>query len=233
MKLAFERIPDLVLCDVMMPGIDGCEVCRRLKADERTSHIPVILLTARSLCDDRIKGLEAGADAYMAKPCDIVELKVRIGNLLEGRRALRERYLHIGTSGAETAVSAEERFLGRVRSIVAERLSDARLDTASLASQLGLSRMQLNRKLQALTGRSTHVFIRRLRLDRAAEMLQGRSGTVTEVAYAVGFNNLSHFARAFRQEHGVRPSEYAAEKAHATAPGHEKTPEGPFPRSTS
>jgi signal transduction histidine kinase/DNA-binding response OmpR family regulator len=213
--LALERIPDLVVCDVMMPGIDGCEVCRRLKIDERTSHIPVILLTGRTLGDDRIRGFEVGADDYVAKPCDMLELKVRINNLLEGRKALGAKY-----GGAlslpiaeDRPPSADERFLGRVREAVEQRMADAHLETASLARELAMSRMQLNRKLHALTGRSTHDFIRHLRLVRAAEMLRTHSGTVTEIAYAVGFNNLSHFAVAFRQEYGSRPSDYAARRA--------------------
>jgi AraC-like DNA-binding protein len=172
----------------------------------------VILLTGRTLGDDRIRGFEVGADDYVAKPCDMLELKVRINNLLEGRRALRAKYggALLRPAAEHTPPSADERFLGRVREAVERRLSDARLETGSLARELALSRMQLNRKLHALTGRSTHDFIRHLRLARAAEMLRMHSGTVTEIAYAVGFNNISHFALAFRQEHGSRPSDYAA-----------------------
>ena len=210
LSVALDRIPDLVICDVMMPGMDGFEVCRRLKGDERTSHIPVIMLTGRARGDDRIKGLESGADDYVCKPFDMLELKVRITNLLEGRKALRAKYVGVAARETRTgAVSADERFLARVREAVEERLSDAQLDTASLARHLALSRMQLNRKLHALTGRSTHDYVRHLRLRRAAQMLSCQSGSVTEVAYAVGFNNVSHFALAFRQEHGCRPSDYA------------------------
>jgi DNA-binding response OmpR family regulator len=213
LAVALERIPDLVICDVMMPGIQGIEVCRRLKADERTSHIPLILLTGRARGDDRVKGLEAGADDYVTKPFDMQELRARIVNLLEGRRLLRAKYEV--SSPRQIPLSADERFIARVREAIEQRLSDARLDTASLAREMAMSRMQLNRKLQALTGRSTHEFIRFLRLTRAAEMLHAHAATVTEIAYAVGFNNVSHFAVAFRQQHGCRPSDYAASQSHA------------------
>ncbi len=208
---AMETIPDLIISDVMMPDVDGYELCRILKQDERTSHIPIILLTAKAGGESKIEGLETGADDYLIKPFDAKELLIRVRNLIEQRRRLRERFRGEVTLKPRdiTITSVDERFLTRVMALVEEHMADSDFDTETFAKGVTMSRTQLHRKLKALTGQSPHEFIRTLRLGRAAQLLQKNSGNVSEVAYDVGFNNLSHFAKAFRKQFNQSPSEYA------------------------
>jgi len=211
LTLALAEIPDLVLSDVMMPGIDGFELCRRLKEDERTSHIPVILLTARVESESRLTGLRTGADDYLAKPFDPRELRVRIENLITQRRKLRERFAHLIVNlepSAMPVTSADERFLRRAREVVEEHLADPDFKVDTFCREIAMSRAQLHRKLKAVTGQSTREFIRTHRLQRAAQLLEGGYGNVTDVAYAVGFRHLSYFSKSFRAQYGVQPSDY-------------------------
>jgi signal transduction histidine kinase/ligand-binding sensor domain-containing protein/DNA-binding response OmpR family regulator len=206
---AIETIPDLIISDVMMPVMSGYELCRKVKEDERTSHIPVILLTARADMRDKIDGLETGADDYLIKPFDAEELKVRIKNLIEQRQRLQKKYR--GTIVLKpndlNVTSADERFLKKAIMVVEQHLSEEKFDTEKMAQALALSRMQLHRKMKALTGRSPHEFLRTIRLHRAADLLKSRVGNISEVAYEVGFGNPAHFARLFREEFGHLPSE--------------------------
>lgn len=216
MRATLEESPDLVLSDVVMPGMDGFELCRRLKGDERTSHVPVILLTARGEARNRVEGLSSGADDYLAKPFDAEELRARIRNLIETRRRLRERYarrLAQLEPSAMPVTSADERFLKRAREVVEEHLDDSDFDVEQFGRAVGMSRAHLLRKLKALTGMPPRDFVRSLRLRRAAELLRGGYGTVTEVAYAVGIQSPSAFAKRFREQYGVSPSEYASAEA--------------------
>jgi signal transduction histidine kinase/DNA-binding response OmpR family regulator len=208
---SIEKIPDLIISDVMMPKMDGYELCRKLKTDERTSHIPVILLTARAGGESKVEGLETGADDYIIKPFDAHELQVRVKNLIEQRRRLRERFRkEMILEPKEFAVtSMDEQFLQKAMAVVEQNLSDAEFSTDEFARRVAMSRSQLHRKLHALTGQSTHEFIRTYRLKRAAQLLQHHAGTVSEICYDVGFNSLSHFAKAFREQFGQSPSEYA------------------------
>jgi len=208
---AVAEIPDLVLSDVMMPGIDGFELCRRLKEDPRTSHVPIILLTARAEAESRHQGLRLGADDYLSKPFNTEDLRLRIGNLIDQRRKLAEKYERLLATGAPEAmpiVSADDRFLAGLREVVEENLDNPDFSVGELCSEAAMSRSQLHRKLTALTGRSGRDFIRIQRLRRAAVLMEGGYGNVTEVAYAVGFRSLSHFSHAFREFHGVNPSEF-------------------------
>jgi DNA-binding response OmpR family regulator len=208
---ALEHVPDLVVSDVMMPGIDGFELCRRLKGDLSTSHVPVILLTARVELESRLEGLEQGADDYLAKPFDARELRVRIANLVAMRRKLQARYAsQVVTLDLEAmpVTSADERFLHRCRAVVEEHLDNEDFTVETFAREVGLSRAQLHRKLKALIDLAPRDFLRTQRLQRAAHLLRSRYGNVTEVAYAVGFKSLSHFARSFREQFGVSPSSY-------------------------
>jgi DNA-binding response OmpR family regulator/two-component sensor histidine kinase len=215
LEKALRIIPDLIISDVMMPKMDGFALCGKLKTDERTSHIPVILLTARASAESRIAGLETGADDYIAKPFEARELQVRVKNLIEQRRKLRERFRK------ETAfqphvmavTSTDERFLQKAMTVVEARMSDEDFSVEIFGREVGMSRVQLHRKLRALTDHSASEFIRTLRLNRAAQLLAQRGGNVTEVAYQVGFNNLSYFAKCFHQQFGVSPSTYATGSA--------------------
>jgi signal transduction histidine kinase/ligand-binding sensor domain-containing protein/DNA-binding response OmpR family regulator len=210
LEASISRLPDLVVSDIMMPRMDGVELCRKLKNDERTSHIPLVLLTARASEEGKLEGLDAGADDYIIKPFDVKELQARIQNLIELRKTLREKYRrHCVLEPRDIPIeSMEEKFLRKALEVVEKHLSETDFETATLAREVCMSRMQLNRKLQALTGRSAHQFIRNLRLQRAAKLLGSHWGNVTEVAFEVGFTSLSSFAKAFREEFGVSPSKY-------------------------
>ena len=183
-----------------------------MKTSEKTSHIPIILLTARAGSESKVEGLETGADDYIVKPFDARELLVRVKNLIEQRKKLRERFRgEVVLKPADIAItSADEKFLRKVMETVEKFMSDTEFETETLAQEVGMSRMQLHRKLQALTGHSTREFVRTLRLQRAAELLKKKAGTVSEICYEVGFNSLSHFADAFRKQYGRNPSDYAA-----------------------
>ncbi len=218
LEKALEHIPDLVLTDVMMPEMDGFELSRRLKTDERTSHIPVIILTAKAGMESKIEGLETGADDFITKPFDPEELQVRIKNLISQRRRLRERYLTTAGASlfraAETPaaelLSMDEQFLRRVKHIVENRLSDSAFSVDELASAVHLSRVQLHRKLKALIDLPASDYIRALRLNKAAELLEHKTANIAEIAYDVGFTNPGHFSEAFRKQFEVLPSEFSS-----------------------
>jgi signal transduction histidine kinase/DNA-binding response OmpR family regulator/ligand-binding sensor domain-containing protein len=206
---ALEDIPDLIICDVMMPKKDGYEVCRTLKCDEKTSHIPIILLTAKAASENKIEGLETGADDYLIKPFDPKELLARVRNLIDLRRKLRERF-NTGTPlrpGEIAVTSADDTFLQRVKAIVESRMADEKFHVEEFATEACMSRSQLHRKLTALTGLSAREFIRYLRLHRAMDLLKNGAGNVAEIAYRVGFSNPSHFSKSFHRQFGVSPGE--------------------------
>ena len=205
--LALEQVPDLIISDVMMPHKDGFEVCNILKQDQRTSHIPIILLTARADDDSRLQGLKRGADAYLAKPFNKAELFIRLEKLLELRRALQARY---GGSMSElpspsAEFEAEDQFILTIRQTLEENLTDADFRVPELCKSLGMSRSNLHRKIKALTGSSTAIFVRRLRLQKALGLLQESDLNISEVAYEVGFSDPRYFSRTFAMEYGYSP----------------------------
>ncbi|GIV60200.1 MAG: hybrid sensor histidine kinase/response regulator [Rhodothermaceae bacterium] len=207
--------PDLILCDVMMPGMDGYALCRRFKADDRFRDIPVILLTARAEEADAVEGLDAGADDYVRKPFEVGELLRRVHHLIARRRDLQARYrreLVIRPTDVVVA-SEEEQFIARAREVVERYLDEPGFTVDRFAEEMNLSRSQLNRRLSAATGLSAAALVRHLRLERAAQLLGGNGGRVSEVARAVGFNDVDHFSRLFKAHFGVSPSEYRANGA--------------------
>ncbi|NBB87169.1 MAG: response regulator [Bacteroidetes bacterium] len=230
LALAKARLPDLVLSDVMMPKLDGLGLCRALKADTDTDFIPVILLTAKAAPEDRLEGLGELADDYLTKPFDVAELRARIANLITVRMRLRERFRQEGMvrragepptaamrlPPPEPAPSAADVFLERVREAVEVHLSDDKFSVQRLADEVGLSRGHLHRQLKALVGQTPTDLIRMMRLERATHLLTGRVGTVSEIAYAVGFKSIAHFSDSFLQAYGCRPSTYAAREEAAT-----------------
>ncbi|MGI9174133.1 MAG: two-component regulator propeller domain-containing protein [Rhodothermales bacterium] len=205
-------IPDLVISDVMMPEMDGLELCRRLRADERLGATPVILLTARASEESRLEGLGAGADDYLTKPFSAAELLARAENLIEIRRHLRRRFSAevVVRPTQVTVPSADATFLEQVKDAVEAHLDDRTFGVERLADEVHLSRRQLHRKLRDLTGLSSVGFIRVMRLERATQLLEQRAGTIAEIAYQVGFQDAGYFARLFRQAYGQTPSEYLA-----------------------
>jgi len=206
---AFELVPDIVVSDVMMPGKDGFELCGELKTDERTSHIPVILLTARADQRSRIEGLSRGADVYLAKPFQQEELLVCIENLIELRRRLQVRFQQAGRyrqSLESSPQSLDGLFLQKLARTVEAQLGDETFGLPQLCKALHMSRSNLFRKVKALTGKSVSDFIRSLRLEKARELLETTEMNVTEVCYAVGFSSPNYFSRAFQEAFGKPPS---------------------------
>jgi DNA-binding response OmpR family regulator len=207
---AKKSLPDLVISDLMMPKMDGYQLCDELKSDEKTSHIPIILLTAKAEQLDKLNGLQLGADDYLVKPFDSHELIVRIRNLIEQRKKLREKFMKkITIEPGEISVTCmDEAFLRKVFDQVKKNMECSDYDTTALARDVGISRSHLNFKLKALTGFATREFIRHMRLKKAAQLLEANHGNVAEIAFKVGFNSLSHFSKIFRETFGSLPSEY-------------------------
>lgn len=202
------HIPDLIISDVMMPEMDGYEACRRIKKDEKTSHIPVILLTAKASVDSRITGLETEADMYLSKPFVPRELMAGIRNLIESRKRLRERYnREIHLKPADISMnSVDEQFLTKLMSVLEVHYSNADFTVDQLGKEVGMSRSQIHRKLQALTNESSSRFIRTFRLQRAMDMITQRAGTISEISYMVGFSSPSYFNKCFLEHYGCTPS---------------------------
>ncbi|MCB9265423.1 MAG: helix-turn-helix domain-containing protein [Lewinellaceae bacterium] len=215
LEKALETVPDIIISDVMMPKMDGIELCAALRADERTSHIPIILLTAKADVASRIEGLEKGADAYIPKPFNKEELLVRMRKLLELRNALKKNYL--AAAGIEDGkdapepqelLASEDAFVQKVRQSVIDHLDDFDFNVQALCYELHLSPSQLQRKLSALTGLSPVKFIRHLRLNQAKMLLHNPELSITSIAFDTGFNDPDYFSRVFRQEFGKTPTEY-------------------------
>lgn len=209
------EIPDLIVSDVMMPEMDGMQMTQKIKADIRTSHIPLIMLTARSTEDSKLQGLNTGADDYLVKPFNKAELLFKVRNSIYKQQKLRERVRAelMSSSPRIEVVSQDERFLKNVKDKILERMNDEQLSVESLGEDIGLSRSQLLRKVTALTGMSVNELIRKLRLHRAAQLIAQEWGPVSQVAYEVGFSNLSYFSKMFKEEFGVSPSEYKEKAA--------------------
>jgi signal transduction histidine kinase/DNA-binding response OmpR family regulator len=207
---ALEQIPDIVVTDLMMPGMDGIELCKKLKADEKTSHIPIILLTAKADHSTKLLGLRTGADDYITKPFSPDELVTRVENLITIRRNLQQKYsrqLRLMPSEVDI-VSMEDRFVKKVMTVIEQYLDDTSFSVDVLASEMAMSNTQLYRKLKSLTGFTPNELIRNTRLERAASLLRQRAGNVADIAYQVGFNNLSYFSKCFKEKFGVSPSEF-------------------------
>jgi len=211
---ANENIPDLIVSDVLMPKLNGYELCEKIKTDEKTSHIPVILLTSKAETNSRLKGLETGADDYLTKPFNSAELLLRVKNLIDQRKKLRDKFSkEITLEPKDIAVtSIDEKFLTRVLEIVEKNVSNEKFSAEDFAKSVGMSKTHLNRKLNALTETSANEFIRTYRLKKAARLLSGKSGNISEIAYEVGFSNPSYFAESFKKLFGYSPTEFLQSK---------------------
>lgn len=209
LSAAIKYIPDLIICDIMMPVIDGIEFCSRCKSDEKTSHIPIILLTARTSEEIQIKGLQSGADEYITKPFNIELLKTRIENLLENRSKLKQIYSNeIFLKSRNMSVSSvDEKFIEKIKSILEDKLDDPLLHVDYLSSLAGLSRTQFYRKCQGLLGQTPNEFINNFRLTKAAQFLKA-GYSISEVAFKVGFRDPSYFSKSFRKRYNMSPSQY-------------------------
>ncbi|MFH6602905.1 two-component regulator propeller domain-containing protein [Maribacter algicola] len=207
---ALKEVPDLIISDVRMPICDGITLCNTLKTDQRTSHIPIILLTAGIGEEQELLGLESGADDFIEKPFKLRILEKRVENLIETRKILRNRYgQEVVLKAKDIAITpTDEIFLNRVQKILDEKLSDSDFNAAIFCKTLGMSRMQLHRKLQMYTGLSTTEFIRSQRLKQAVNILKTSDASINEVAYTVGFNTPSYFIKCFKEVYKTTPSEY-------------------------
>ncbi len=213
---ALERIkserPDLVICDVMMPRVDGIQFCTRLRKDPDMVDVPVVLLTARADAESRLEGLRAGADDYMAKPFSSRELLARVENLIEIRRVIRAQSTSdVAVPSPVDVPSADQIFLDQVKTIVEDHIGDTNFGVDWLADEVALSTRQLQRKMKKIAGLSAAGYIRLMRLRRAGQLLKLRAGNVSEVAGAVGFRDVAHFSKTFKQTFGMLPSEVAAD----------------------
>ncbi len=210
--MAVQYIPDIIISDLLMPEMNGDAFCKKIKKDERTSHIPFILLTAVTSRESEKEALKIGADDYITKPFDINILRIKVDNLLSLRNTLRDKYKNdfLMQPSAITLVSPEEKFLKKAVDIIEKYIDDPDFDIERFASEIGASRMQLYRKLEALTNMTVKEFIRDIRIKRAAQLLQQNKLTVSEIVYQVGFRDLAYFRKCFRDQYGTSPSEYAA-----------------------
>lgn len=204
------QMPDLIISDIMMPKMDGFELCKKLKTDARTSHIPVIMLTAKATTDDKISGLELGADDYIMKPFEAPELKARIRNLLEQRRRLQKHFREHGLFGLEEKeiTSVDQKFLTKAVEVIHEHISDTSFGVEVFAEHMAVSRSLLFRKMESLVGEAPSELIKRTRLSKAAKLIEAKAGNVSEIALEVGFSNPSYFAECFRKQFGVPPTQY-------------------------
>ncbi|MEJ2617284.1 MAG: response regulator, partial [Ignavibacteriaceae bacterium] len=206
---AFEIIPHLIISDIMMPKMDGIQLCQKLKSDTRTSHIPLILLTARNAVTDKLEGLKTGADDYIMKPFEAAELKARIKNLLEQRQRIHKHFQQMGYFIDHVSVnSTDQKFLQGVFSTINNYLSDENFGVKKLAEDMAVSRSLLHKKLISLVGESPSDLIKRIRLNKAAKLIEQKTGNISEIAYEVGFSNPSYFAKCFQIQFGFGPSQY-------------------------
>ncbi|MGB8319149.1 MAG: two-component regulator propeller domain-containing protein [Ignavibacteriaceae bacterium] len=209
-RKAIKIIPDLIISDMMMPKMDGNEMTRILKNDEKTSHIPIIILTARSGQENKLEGLQTGADDYLTKPFDIKELQVRIENLTSIRKKLQEKFSRIENKTLKTEekklTGIDEKFMFKVMDIIEKHISEEDFNIEDFCSEVGMSRTQLHRKLKALTGKSASLYIRSVKLSKAKRMIEEQKGNISEIAYSVGFSSPAYFTKCFKEEFGYPPS---------------------------
>ena len=222
LQQARQEVPDIIVSDVMMPVMNGLEFCQRVKNDTVTSHIPVVLLTARALSKHQIEGYQSGADAYLTKPFSADVLLARVDNLLRNRRQLRNLFkgkqdsLEPATPsqptprGEETLSIHDQEFIEKFRKAIEGRLTDSEFSVEALSAEMNLSRVQLYRKIKALTGSSPVELLRKARLNRGRKLLETTGKSISEVAYEVGFTAPSYFTKCFKDEFGISPSELGA-----------------------
>ena len=211
---ANEFIPDLIISEVILPGTDGYELCEKLKKSERTSHIPVILLTSSAFSQDKITGLGTGADDYIIKPFRAKELKARVDNLIESRRRLREKFSsgNIINPGEMLVNSRDTVYMNKLLAAVNENIGNHEFSVNDLGKEVGMSKSQIHRKLKALVNMSASRFIRTVRMHRAMELLQNDAATIAEIAYMVGYDDPGYFTKTFRNFFGKLPSEVTRRK---------------------
>ena len=208
LKKAMKYVPDAIICDVMMPVMDGLECCRKLKMELQTSHIPVMLLTACSLDEQRIQGFECGADSYISKPFNSKLLLVRLRNLIDNHKRLKQFFGDKITLSKESVSEVDKGFVERFRELIEANLTDSELSVEELGSKMGLSRVQLYRKIKALTNYSPNELVRIARLKKAASLLASSEKTISEITYEVGFTSPSYFTKCYKEYFGESPTDF-------------------------
>ena len=208
LKKAMKYVPDAIICDVMMPVMDGLECCRKLKTELQTSHIPVMLLTACSLDEQRIQGFECGADSYISKPFNSKLLLVRLRNLMDNHKRLKQFFGDKTSLSKESVSDVDKGFVDRFRELIEENLADSELSVEDLGSKMGLSRVQLYRKIKALTNYSPNELVRIARLKKAASLLASSEKTISEITYEVGFTSPSYFTKCYKDYFGESPTDF-------------------------
>ena len=208
-SMANEYFPDVIISDIMMPVMSGVRLCEKIKTNESTSHIPLILLTAKSNVEDKLEGLKMGADDFLIKPFDAKELSVRALNLVEGRRILREKYSSQSSIvPGEILVAPQDKiFMEKILGLINTRIADASLSVEELSNNAGMSLSQLHRKLKAIVNMSGNQLIRKVRMDRAMELLQKNTGNISEISFSVGYEDPGYFSKSFYKYFGKLPSE--------------------------
>jgi YesN/AraC family two-component response regulator len=200
------NIPDIIISDVMMPHKNGYELCEEIKQNRTTSHIPVVLLTARADQESKIKGFKSKADAYIFKPYDLEELQLVVSNLLESRAKLQETYKNLNEDSTPTKQPKEDQFILELKALIEENIKDDEYGIKKICDALKISRMHLHNKLKALTGLSTSNFVNLVRLNKAKELLENTKLNISEISYNIGISNSNYFSKLFKKEFGVSPS---------------------------
>ena len=214
LQLALKHLPDLIVSDIMMPEMDGIELCKKIKSNATVSHTPIILLTARTSEEQKMQGFEIGADDYITKPFNFEILQSRIKNLIHQREIFHKdfrRQIEVKATDIKIT-SMDEKLIQNAIKFVEDKISDADFSVEDLSRELGMSRVHLYKKLLSLTGKAPLEFIRTIRLQRAAQLLEKSQLTISEVAYKVGFNSPKYFAKYFKDEFGMLPSAYVQSK---------------------
>jgi len=210
LELAHEKIPDLIITDVMMPEIDGIELCRRLKNNIVTSHIPVIILTARTAVTFKYEGLETGADDYIIKPFNVEDLKVRSKNLIRQRQLLKERFTTDSSflPSDITITSVDDKLMLKVKEFIIENIGTEHLKVEKIAEEVGMSRANFYRKIKALTNMSAADFLKKIKMDHAAQLLKTNKFRVSEVQSIIGISDPDYFRKCFKAQFGMTPRDY-------------------------
>ena len=210
LDLAIKNIPNIIICDLMMPIMDGIEMCKTLKTDVNTSHIPVIILTAKSGIENEKEGLETGADEYLLKPFDVDLLKLRLNNILRTKQQWIQKFKTNSSSKPwkELSNKLDQKFIEKSIEIVKKNLDNANFSVEQFALEIGMSRSALFLKLKSVTGQSSSEFIRTIRINNAAKLIRSMKYSISEIVYMVGFSDPKYFRTCFKKQFGMRPSEY-------------------------
>ncbi|GGI50729.1 hybrid sensor histidine kinase/response regulator [Mucilaginibacter galii] len=214
LSAVLEQLPDLIITDVMMPEMDGMELCRHIKTDERLNHIPVVMLTARANLIHQLSGFEHGADAYITKPFSLQMLLLQVGNILASKLAIRQKFSreYLMQPQKSNLLSPDEKFLGKLMSLIEKHMDNSEFGVTELIDEIGMSKNVLYKKVQALTNLSVADFIKSIRLQKAAQLLESNKLSIAEVAFAVGFNDRKYFSKEFKKQYNLSPSEYLSNK---------------------